>query len=161
MSTRSETHPDVIVGDVVGNDDAAFGGGTELEPYNHALFPDLLSQDPGAVRERFARRFMAAETLDDLFNVLEGTTSKDMVGRRIQVAQVAWAPFESDRGVIPLAICQASDADTGEVMEFATTSEALTMFIRRCEVIGALPFTARIAAKKTRGGNTALNFVRA
>lgn len=161
MTPANPTYPDVVTGGVAGNDDAAFAGGTELEPYNHALFPDLLSQDPAAVRERFARRFMAAESIDDLFNVLEGTTSKDMVGRVVTVEQVSWAPFQSDRGLIPLAICKAADATTGEVLEFATTSEALTMFIRRAEVIGALPFTAQIKAQKTRGGNTALNFARA
>lgn len=161
MTKHDELDPNVIAGTVAGNDDAAFAGGTDLEPYNHALFPDLLSQDPAAVRERFARRFMKADTLEDLFNVLEGTTSKDMVGRIVTVEQVAWAPFQSDRGLIPLAICHANDAATGEVLEFATTSEALTMFIRRAEVIGALPFTAQIKATKTRGGNTALNFARA
>lgn len=160
MSTEDETHPAVIRGDLVGNDDDAHGNGTELAPYDQALFPDLLSQDPAAVRERFARRFAQAETLEDLFSVLEGQTSKDMVGRRVQLSGVAWAPFESDRGVIPLAICQAADVETGEAFEFATTSEALTMFIRRVELIGAFPFNAKIAAKKTRGGQTALNFER-
>lgn len=160
MTDKTATHPAVINGIVQDNDENAHETGLELVAYDVALFPTLLSQDPASVRERFARRFMAAESLEDLFNVLEGTTSKDMVGRRITIEQVAWAPFESDRGVIPLAICTAADAGTGEVFEFATTSEALTMFIRRAELIGALPFGAKIAAKKTRTGQTALNFER-
>ena len=134
--------------------------GTELVAYDQALFPTLLDQDPEAVQLRFAKRFMAAETVDDLFDVLEGNTSKSMVGRRLQVREVAWAPYESDRGVIPLAICTAADLGTGEIVEFATTSAALTMFIRRAEIIGGLPFDAKIAAKKTRSGQTALNFER-
>lgn len=137
---------------------AAPEASTDLVQYDQALFPTLLDQDPEAVRERFARRFMAAETLQDLFDVLGGNTSKDLVGKRVQISAVAWAPYESDRGIIPLAICTAADVETGEVLEFATTSEALTMFIRRAELIGALPFNARIAAKKTRSGQTALNF---
>lgn len=160
MSTKSESHPDVVTGAVVGHDDDAHAAGQEIAPYDRALFPDLLSQDPAAVRERFARRFMQAADLEDLFDVLGGTTSKDMVGRRIELAGVAWAPFDSDRGVIPLAICQAHDVDTGEAFEFATTSEALTMFIRRAEILEILPFRAKVAAKKTRGGQTALNFER-
>lgn len=131
---------------------------TELVAYDRDLFPTLLDQDPEAVRARFAARFMAAETIDDLFAVLQGSTSKDMVGKRVQIVSVAWAPFESDRGVIPLAICNAADVETGEAFEFATTSEALTMFIRRAEMVGALPFNARITSKKTRSGNNALNF---
>lgn len=133
---------------------------TEVVQYDAALFPELLDMDPGAVRERFARRFVAAESLDDLFDVLEGSTSKDMVGRKITIREVAWAPYESDRGIIPLAICQAADLTTGEAFEFATTSEVLTMFIRRAQLIGELPFDAKVAAKKTRSGQTALNFER-
>lgn len=134
---------------------------TELVAYDQTLFPTLLDQDPEAVQLRFAKRFMAAESIDDLFGVLEGNSSKDMVGRTVEIHGVAWAPYESDRGVIPLAIAEAVDVKTGEVLEFATTSAALTMFIRRAEIIGKIPFTAKIAAKKTRSGQTALNFERA
>lgn len=134
---------------------------TEVALYDPALFPNLLDQDPQEVEARFAKRFAQAETLEDLFNVLEGNTSKDMVGRTIEIRDVAWAPYESDRGIIPLAVCTAVDTGSGEVLEFATTGGMLTKFIRRAEVIGAIPFTARITAKKTRGGKDALNFERA
>lgn len=159
--TPQPSHPDVVQGAVVGNDDVAHNHGAELAAYDRAMFPDLLAMDPQTVRERFARRFAAAQSLDDLFAVLEGSTSKDLVGKVLQIEQVAWAPFESDRGIIPNAICTAADIATGEVIEFATTSEALTMFIRRAELVGALPFRARITAKKTRSGQTALNFEKA
>lgn len=140
--------------------DVVTAGSTELAPYDHAMFPELLDQDPLAVQERFAKRFAAAENMDDLFNVLTGNLSKDLVGRKVEIRQVAWAPFESDRGVIPLAICQAFDLDGGHELEFATTASSLTMFIRRAEVLKSLPFQVRIAAKKTRSGQTALNFER-
>lgn len=132
----------------------------DLVAYDPALFPALLEQDPLAVTARFAERFARAETLEDLFNVLEGNTSKDLIGHTLEVQAVSWVPFESDRGVIPNAICTAVDTATGELFEFATTSSVLTMFIRRAELVGALPFTARIAGKKTRSGQTALNFER-
>lgn len=132
----------------------------ELVLYDTALFPNLLDQDPEAVAARFAERFKRAESLDDLFNVLEGNSTKDMVGAKVQVDSVAWAPYESERGIIPNAICQGVNLDTGEVIEFATTSQMLTLFIRRAELIKALPFRARITATKTRSGQTALNFER-
>lgn len=133
---------------------------TELVAYDQTLFPKLLDQDPEAVTARFAQRFLTAGSVDELFDVLKGQTSRDMIGRRLQLLDVAWAPFESDRGIVPLAICNATDIETGEVLEFATTSMALTMFIRRCELIDALPVNVRITSKKTRGGNDALNFER-
>lgn len=134
---------------------------TDVVLYDQELFPELLSQDPDEVMARFAQRFVKAESLDDLFNVLEGNTSNAMIGRRLEINRVQWAPYESDRGVIPNAICQAADLDTGELVEFATTGQMLTMFIRRAEIIGALPFRAKIAGRKTRSGQTALNFERA
>jgi len=146
---------------ITSDDVATVSAGTDVVLYNRDLFPQLLDQDPAAVRERFAARFMRAETIEDLFDVLEGSTSKDMVGRAVQIRSVQWAPYESDRGVIPLAVCDAADLKTGEVIEFATTGEMLCMFIRRAELVGALPFEARITAKKTRSGQTALNFERA
>lgn len=133
----------------------------ELVLYDRALFPDLLEQDPDAVMARFAARFMRAETIEDLFGVLEGTSSQDLVGRSVEVRGVQWAPYESDRGVIPLAVCDAVDLSTGEAIEFATTGGMLTIFIRRAEIIGAIPFNARITEKTTRSGQKALNFERA
>lgn len=159
--TPAPTHPDVIAGRDVDRDDAAHAASTDIVAYDRALFPDLLSQDPQDVMRRFAQRFMQAESLDALFDVLNGNTAKGLVGRRLQIMRVAWAPFESDDGVIPNAICEASDVETGEVIEFATTAKALTMFIRRAELIGALPFNVRITEVKTRSGNAALNFERA
>jgi hypothetical protein len=133
---------------------------TEVVLYDQALFPALLDQDPAVVRERFAKRFAAATDVDDLFSILQGNTSKDMVGKAITINSVAWAPYESDRGIIPLAVCDAVDINTGEVLEFATTGEMLTMFIRQAELIDVLPLSVRITSKKTRSGNNALNFER-
>ena len=132
----------------------------EVVAYDPSLFPTLKEQDENDVRLRFAARFQRAETIDDLFNVLQGNTSDKMVGRAVEIRSVEWAPYESDRGVIPLAVCQAVDGETGEMLEFATTSDMLTMFVRRAELIGAFPFRARIVEKKTRTGQTALNFER-
>lgn len=155
-------HPDAAATaeQVDGAGNGAAASSTELAPYDHAMFPNLLDQDPRAVMSRFAARFMKAETLEDLFAVLEGTSSQDLAGHSVEVRGVAWAPYESDRGVIPLAICDAVDLGTGEVIEFATTGEVLTMMLRRVELIGAFPFRARITSKKTRSGQNALNFER-
>lgn len=132
----------------------------EVLAYDQNLFPELLQTDPESVMERFAQRFMAAESIDDLFDALEGNLSRSLVGHKMCINSVQWAPFQSDRGTIPLAICQAVDLTTGEETEFATTAGVLTMFIRRAELIGAIPFDAKIVGKKTSNGQTALNFER-
>lgn len=140
--------------------DVVEAAGTDVVLYDRDLFPELLDQDPREVNARFARRFAQAQTIEDLFNVMEGNSSQTLIGRKVQINGVQWAPYEADDGIIPLAICEAIDLETGEVIEFATTSSACTMFIRRAELIGALGFQAKITSKKTRSGNTALNLSR-
>ena len=132
----------------------------EVLAYDDKLFPELLSTDPGDVMARFAERFQKAETLDGLFDALEGNLSRSLVGHKVRISSVQWAPYMSDRGVVPLAVCQVTDLATGEETEFATTGGVLTMFIRRAELIGAIPFDAKIVGKKTANGQTALNFER-
>lgn len=140
------------------DEQAAVSG--EIVLYDTQVFPMLRQQDPLEVQARFAARFSKAQSLEDLFGVLEGTSSQDLVGRVVEIRTVAWAPYESDQGVIPLAICEAANTGTGELLEFATTSQMLTLFIRQAELIGALPFQARITEKVTRSGQKALNFER-
>jgi hypothetical protein len=132
----------------------------ELVQYDPSLFPTLQEQDPAEVAARFARRFEQAENLDDLFNVLQGNSSKTMVGRSIEILEVAFVPYESDHGVIPNAICQAADIDTGELLEFATTGQMTTMFLAKVVALNILPVQVKIVEKKTRGGRSALNFER-
>ena len=133
---------------------------TELIAYDTALFPKLLDPDPVEVSRRFAARFTAAKTVDELFSVLEGNTVKQLVGHVVKIETVAWIPYESDRGVIPNAILGGVDMDSGEVLEFATTAEMCVLFVRQCELIGGLPVTVRITEKRTRSGRTAINFER-
>lgn len=133
----------------------------EVVLYDPQLFPNLRERDPDQAMRRLAQRFERAESLEDLFNVLEGQASRDLVGRRLEIFEVEWEPYKSQRGVIPLAVCQAVDTETGEKLEFVTTSVMMTLFLRRAELAGLLPFVARIVATPTRDGQEALNFERA
>ena len=132
----------------------------EVVLYNPAMFPTLLDQDPREVEARFLARFEKAKSLDDLFDVMEGNNASGLVGETVEITAVAWAPYLSDDGIIPNAICQAINLTDGEVIEFATTSKMCTHFIRQAEVIGAIPFRARIAQVTTRSGQKALNLER-
>lgn len=132
----------------------------EIVLYDPALYPtELFDAAEGGVVD-FAARFAKAETVDALFDALAGNTSKSLVGRRLQVMSVRWRLYQADEGWTPMAICDAADVETGEVLEFATTSAMLTAFIRRVQLIDAFPFNTRITETKTRSGQTALNFER-
>jgi hypothetical protein len=133
---------------------------SEVVNYDPTLFAALVKRDPEQAAARIEQRFVQAETLDDLFAVFEGTASKDLAGRVVEVQGVEWDEYLSERGPIPLAVVTAYDLREGEPLMFTTTSGALTMFLAKATILGALPFKAKIAAKKTSSGQTALNFER-
>lgn len=133
----------------------------EVIQYDPNLFPSLDERSPMEVAASFAERFSEAKSLDDLFNVLQGNSSKAWVGRTIRVHAVRWQGYHADGGIIPQAVCKVTTGKNGEVQEFVTTAMVLTMFIRKAELLEALPFEAKIVEKKTRSGQTALNFERA
>jgi len=124
------------------------------------ILGNAVKADPEAAVQRMASRMLAAESLDDLFGAAKGITSDQLDGKSVEVTGVEWSEYESQRGPIPLAVVQATDLMTGEAFEFATTATMLVTFLYRAQAIGQIPFKARIAAKKTRGGNDALNFER-
>lgn len=116
--------------------------------------------DPDAVADRMAGRVLGANSIDELFNSLSGKTSDELVGKAFEFLDVAFQPYEAESGTIPLAVCNVVDLTTGEVTEFATTGKMLVSFLFQATRIGAFPFKARIAGKKTTRGQTALNFER-
>lgn len=146
--------------------DQAFGAGDEsraddvtvVDP--SALLSSLPARDPEAVTRRMAGRMLGAASLDALYDATKGVTSDELDGRAIEVESVEWQQYESDRGPIPQAVVAAVDLSTGEAFEFVTTATMLVTFLYQAQKLDALPFRARIAGKKTKGGNTALNFER-
>lgn len=123
-------------------------------------FPEIREVDPEAVAARMAARVQKAANLDELFDSLSGNSSDTLIGKAFEFTAVEWQPYESAKGIIPMAVCTATNLDTGEEEEFITTGGMLVQFLRRAQVLGALPFSARIVEKKTRSGQSALNFER-
>ena len=123
-------------------------------------FPGIRDVDPDAVARRMSDRVMRAQSLDELFDSLSGSTSDALVGKSFRLFGVAWQPFETEKGVIPNAIVEAADIRTGESREFATTARMLVAFLRRAKVLNPFPFDVRIVEKLTRSGQKALNFER-
>ena len=136
------------------------GESMEVVLYDHELFPDLRWADPQDFEARSADRFKRAGTVDELFDVMSGNNSKSMVGRKLEIQAVDFQAYQADDGVIPNAICTAVDINTGEVLEFSTTSGFCTKFLRRVQLMGKLPVRVKITETVTRSGQKALNFER-
>lgn len=132
----------------------------EIVLYDHALFGELKWQDPQDMGRKLGERMNRAASVDDLFGVLEGNSTKSMIGRKVEVLDVDFYAYQADEGVIPNAICQAVDLDTGEVLEFATTSGFCTAFLRKAQMLEALPLKLKVTETLTRSGNKAINFER-
>jgi hypothetical protein len=125
-----------------------------------AAFPNIAENDSNEASARIASRMLKAESVDDLFDVLDGNSSDKLVGKSLTINGVTWQLYKSDRGDIPQAVVDAVDKATGEVLEFVTTGGMLVYFLRRVEMLGKFPFDAKITEKTTKRGNKALNFER-
>lgn len=125
-----------------------------------AAFPNIAENDSSEASARIAQRMLKAESVDDLFDVLDGNSSDKLVGKSLTINGVTWQLYKSDRGDIPQAVVDAVDKSTGEVTEFVTTGGMLVYFLRRVEMLGKFPFDAKITEKTTKRGNKALNFER-
>lgn len=131
-----------------------------LIPENDLSWLTAADADPEAIAERMAKRVRGAGSMDELFDSLTGKASDQMVGRAFEFVSVAWQPFQAERGVIPLAVCEVIDLATGEQTEFVTTGGMLVQFLRQAQLLDGYPFRARITEKVTRSGQKALNFER-
>ena len=116
--------------------------------------------DPEAAVRRMSERMLKADSLDALYDSTKGITSDELDGKSIEVTSVEWQQYESDRGPIPQAVVQATNLIDGDVFEFVTTATMLVTFLYKAQQLNAIPFRARITGKKTKSGNTALNFER-
>jgi len=152
MTTKATTG----FGDEDDRDDAVTG--EVVDPTN--ILANARKADPEAATRRMSERMLGAETLDALYDSTKGTTSDELDGKSIEVTGVEWQAYESDRGPIPQAVVQAVDLINGDVFEFVTTATMLVTFLYKAQQLGAIPFKTRIAGKKTKSGNTALNFER-
>lgn len=128
--------------------------------YPVELLRKVREQDPDKVLARMGVRYAKAKTLDDLFDVMEGTLTKNIIGQRIVVTGVEWAPYDKDGREGVLAVLQVANPDGGEVSEVATTAFQPLMFTYHAELLGQLPFEVRVTESKTRSGQTAINFTR-
>lgn len=152
MATKSTNE-----GDTFGADDLDESG--VLENLK-AAFPNITESDSDAAGARIAQRMLKAESVEDLFDVLDGNSSDKLIGKSLTINGVTWQLYKSDRGDIPQAVVDAVDKATGEETEFVTTGGMLVYFLRRVEMLGKFPFDAKITEKTTKRGNKALNFER-
>lgn len=153
MTTKDNQHAEgeVVTGDVVNAEVAKI----------MAQFPNVRVSDPDKVKDRMRKQMLSTSSLDEMFDVLEGSNSKGLVGKAFTFTGVEWDVYEATRGPVPMAVCQVVDPATGEADEFVTTGGALVDFLLQAQLLEVYPFTARIVEKVTRSGQKALNFERA
>jgi hypothetical protein len=126
-----------------------------------AEFGAIQVADAGAISKKLEARYDNANSLDDLFDAMDGSSSQQLVGRSFRFMGVAWQRYDSDKGAIPQAVCDVVDLKTGETEEFVTTGKMLVRFLANAVRLNVFPFEARITEKTTKRGNKALNLERA
>ena len=121
---------------------------------------DTTERDVEAIQRDMLSRVYKGNSLDELFDALQGKSSDALVGRSFEIHHVKWDVYNSNNGPLPLAKVTATDLATNVEDEWITTAPMLTVFLKRAEELKLLPFKAKITEKKTRSGQSALNFER-
>lgn len=116
--------------------------------------------DPATIQRRITERVMEADSLEELFDVWEAPTSRNLANRAFKIVGVRWGLYEAEGGPVPLAEVDALDLSTNKRERFVTTASNLTSFLVRAHQLDEIPFEARIVEVTTRQGRTALRFGR-
>jgi hypothetical protein len=68
------------------------------------------------------------------------------------ILEVSFAPYESERGVIPMAHVDGLLEGTDEITSWRTTSTSIVAMLAKLHQLQAFPLKVRIVAAKSKGG---------
>lgn len=146
--------PSADVAEVSGPSDAPAGVATTDTAEVAAYSPEIIAQvrelvaaipdndDTGA--ENIVAQLLAAETIDDLNAPWDGTSGRNLAGKRLQVRGVSArrSTFEGGTGIFLVA--DAVDAKTGERAVFTTSALAVVLQLAQAYKRGMFPLLAEV-----------------
>jgi hypothetical protein len=68
------------------------------------------------------------------------------------ILEVSFAPYESERGVIPMAHVDGLLEGTDEITSWRSTSTSIVAMLAKLHQLQAFPLKVRIVAAKSKGG---------
>jgi len=117
--------------------------------------------DPLAVQRKIVDQIFKATTVDQVFGIYAGDATASMENRVFNVLEVSFAPYESERGVIPMAHVDGLLEGTDEITSWRTTSTSIVAMLAKLHYLQAFTLKVRIVAAKTQGGFKAYHLEKA
>jgi hypothetical protein len=128
---------------------------------NDDRIPIDWNTDPLAVQRKIVDRIFKASTVDEVFEVYAGDSTAALRNKVFTVLEVSFAPYESERGVIPMAHVDGTLEGDGEITSWRTTSTSIVAMLAKLHALQAFPLKVRIVGNPTRGNFTAYHLEKA
>jgi len=100
--------------------------------------------DDGTGAERIVTQLLDAQTVDDLNAPWEGTSGRNLAGKRLAIRGVTQRPSAYQDGAGVFLVADAADATTGEGATFTTSALSTVIQLARCHQLGIFPIIADV-----------------
>jgi len=100
--------------------------------------------DDGSGAERIVTQLLDAQTIDDLNAPWEGTSGRNMAGKRLAIRGVTQRPSQFSDGAGIFLVADAVDAKTGEPAVFTTSALSVVIQLARVHQLGLFPVIADV-----------------
>jgi hypothetical protein len=100
--------------------------------------------DDGTGGEAIVRQLLDAQTIDDLNAPWEGTSGRNLNGKRLEIRGVTQRPSSFNEGAGIFLVADATDTKTGEASTFTTSALSVVIQLARAYQLGLFPIIADI-----------------
>ena len=132
--------------------------GAEVAPVQDAeaaaYSPEVIQRVQDAVRdipgndgsggEAIILQLLNAATVDDLNAPWEGTSGRNLAGKRLEIRGVSQRPSTFAEGAGIFLVADATDTATGEAATFTTSAVAVVIQLARVHQLGMFPVIAEV-----------------
>jgi len=100
--------------------------------------------DDGSGAERIITQLLDATSIDDLNAPWDGTSSRNLAGKRLTIRGITQRPSQFEDGAGIFLVADAVDAKTGEPAVFTTSAVSVVIQLARAWQLGLFPLIADV-----------------
>jgi len=108
--------------------------------------------DDGSGAERIITQLLDATTIDDLNAPWDGTSSRNLGGKRLTIRGITQRPSQFEDGAGIFLVADAVDAKTGETAVFTTSAVSVVIQLARAYQLGLFPLIADVVVAEQPTG---------
>lgn len=100
--------------------------------------------DDGSGGERIVTQLLAAASIDDLNAPWDGTSGRNLAGKRLTIRGIVQRPSSFDGGTGIFLVVDAADSKTGEALTFTTSAISVVLQLAKAHNLGMFPLIAEV-----------------